>query len=160
MSRKIASMGLLTLVITMLMVLGGARRVPADNGCSNATLQGSYGVSATGTITAGPSAGPIAVVAVITYDGHGEFTLNQTQRLLVAGVATTLKVPFTGTYSVNADCTFSAVMTNALNGTISTSDGVIVDHGHGFFAVNTTAGAPNVISAMGRKQFPGNSGQE
>jgi hypothetical protein len=132
-----------------------ARRAPADNGCSNATLRGSYGVHATGTLTAGPSAGPLAVVAVITFDGNGQLTLLQTQRLLVAGVPTTLKVPFTGTYSVNADCTFSTEMTNTLNGTISTTEAVIVDHAREYFALNTTAGAPNVVSAVARKQFPG-----
>jgi len=48
-------------------------------------------------------------------------------------------------------------MTNTLNGTISTTEAVIVDHAREFFALNTTAGAPIVVSAVARKQFPGES---
>lgn len=157
MRKKIASTGPLALVIAMLLLLGTARRVPADNGCSNETLQGSYGVYFTGTLTAGPSAGPIAGIAVATYDGNGQVTLVQTQRLLVSGTPTTLHVPFTGTYTVNADCTTSGVLTNTLTGAIGTTEGVIVDHGRELYALNTTAGAPVVVSAISRKQFPRNS---
>jgi uncharacterized membrane protein len=156
MTKKIASTVLLTLAVAILLH-GSARRAPAHDGCSNATLEGTYGVQFTGTLTAGPSAGPIAGISIITFDGNGQFTLLQTQRLLIAGIATTVKVPFTGTYSVNPDCTQSSVLTNTLTGAISTSEGVIVDHGRGFFALNTTAGAPAVTTAVGRKQFPGNS---
>jgi len=154
MRTRITSTGLLILAIVMLTVFGNARQAPADNGCSNATLRGSYGLEGTGTLTGGPFAGPIALVGVITFDGNGRFTQHQTQRLLVAGVPTTLKVPFIGTYTVNADCTFSLEQTNTLNGTIATVEAVIVDHGREYVGLNTTAGSPNVVSAVAHKQFP------
>ena len=72
MKRMIASMTLLTLSITVLFVLGTARKATAQRqgGCSNATLLGGYGIHATGVALSGPLTGPIAIVGLFTYDGR------------------------------------------------------------------------------------------
>jgi hypothetical protein len=67
-------------------VFGNGRTVRANGGCSNASLQGSYGIQATGGADIGPIAvGPpwpsIAFVGVLTFDGKGQFAGNLTLRL-------------------------------------------------------------------------------
>src|SRR6476661_5822949 len=70
-----------------------------DNGqCSNATLKGSYGLHATGTIT---GVGDFAAVGQFTFDGNG----NLTGKLFVRVAGNNMEPPaFTGTYSVSPDC--------------------------------------------------------
>jgi hypothetical protein len=146
----------LVVVIAGVLVVGKVAPVRAKSGCTNASLQGSYGIHATGTFTAGPNAGPAAFVGVLTFDGLGQLTLSLTQRLSSAtGPITLTKVPFVGTYSVSADCTVEDVWHNMLNGTSSTHESIIIDNGRGFFILNTSTGAPNVVSGVGRKQFAG-----
>jgi len=154
---KIISVTLLTVGVSTLMVLGSPRNVRAKSGCSNATLQGSYGIHATGTALSGPSAGPIGIVGVITYDGQGQLSATLTQRVNGAGGPTTLSnVPYIGNYSVNPDCTVEDIWHNLSNGTSSVHESAIVDHGRGYFIINTTAG-PTVVTGEARKQFPGES---
>ena len=156
MKKKLASSVLLVLSLVVLMVLGAPSKIPAKSGCSNASLQGSYGIHATGMNTGGPLAGPLAIVGIITFDGNGLLTLSLTQRLNSAsGPMTLFKVPFNGTYIVNPDCTVEDVWNNLSNGTSSTHESIIVDKGQGLFILNTTAGALKVVSAVARKQFPG-----
>jgi len=68
-------------------------------------------------------------------------------------------VPYGGTYSVNADCSFEETWINLSVGGSSTHDGDIFDHGRGFFFVNITAGQPTVVSGEGLKEFPGQNDQ-
>jgi hypothetical protein len=157
MRTKITFATLMTVCVSALMVLGTSRSVRAKNGCSNATLQGSYGIQATGTALSGPTAGPIGIVGVISYDGQGQLTATLTQRVNSAAGPTTLsKIPYVGNYSVNPDCTVDDVWHNLSNGTSSVHESAIVDHGMGFFIINTTAG-PTVVTGQARKQFPGES---
>ena len=161
MKRTIASRTLLALSIGVLTTFGAARTAPAKSGCSNATLKGSYGLHATGTVLSGPLTGPLAFVGILTFDGAGQLTVSLSQRLSSGTSATTLiKVPFTGTYSVNADCTVEDMWTNTLNGTSSVHESVIVDRGQGLFILNTTIGAPNIVSAVVRKQFGGDDEED
>ena len=156
MKRTIASRTLLALLIGVLAILGTARRVPAKSGCSNATLKGSYALRGTGTFLSGPLSGPIAFVGILTYDGAGQLTGNLSLRTSSGPSAVNgIKAPYTGTYAVNADCTAEQTMTNTLTGISSTHELVIFDRGKGFFDLNTTTGAPNVISIVARKQFAG-----
>jgi len=151
--KKIVSMALLSLSTAFLIVLATPWKAPAKSGCSNASLQGSYGIHATGTLTGGPNAGPAAFVGVIAFDGMGQLTLSLTQRLnSVSGPITLAKVPLVGTYAVNADCTAEDVWHNLSNGTSSVHELIVVDNGRGFFILNTTVGGPNVVSGVGRKQ--------
>ena len=73
--------------------------VHAQSGCSNSSLRGSYGFQIRGTVI---GIGPIGGVALVTFDGGGNFT--QTDYVSVNGFITTNR-PGSGTYSVNADCT-------------------------------------------------------
>jgi hypothetical protein len=59
MKTKIASTILLAFSIAPLILLGTAPKLNAKAGCSNATLQGTYAVHATGTVLSGPTTGPI-----------------------------------------------------------------------------------------------------
>ena len=138
----------------VLVALGFPRSAPAKSGCSSATLRGRYGIEAAGTVASGPLAGPIAIVGVLTYDGIGAISGNLTQRVTTAtGPITLSKVPYAGTYIVNADCTVEDSITNLSNGTSSTHETIIVDGGRGFVILNTTTG-PTVVIGRGRKQFP------
>ncbi|PYP99615.1 MAG: hypothetical protein DMF82_24370 [Acidobacteria bacterium] len=61
---------------------------------------------------------------------------------------------------MNADCTVEDTWTNLLNGTSSVHESVIVDRGKGLFILNTTIGAPNIVSAVVRKQFGGDDDED
>src|SRR5882724_12056290 len=90
-----------------LFVLGIPPRAHADEhrGCSNASLQGSFGFTNTGTNIAlpPPLAGPIAQIGRQTFDGrgntHGTTTLSANGNIV--------RVTAQGTYQVNPDCTGS-----------------------------------------------------
>ncbi len=163
MNRRTVSMTLLAVSVVMLMVLVTFGHARATNGCSNASLKGSYGIHLTGGADAGPIAvGPpwpsVAFVGVLTFDGEGQFVGNLTLRLNTpSGPITQTKVPYTGTYTVNPDCTAEDTLTNMLTGGSNTHELVLFDKGQGFYILVTTAGAPPIVSGEGRKQFPGSS---
>jgi len=151
MSRTTATS--VTVVIATLGLIAATRNVPADDGCSNATLRGSYGLEASGTIASGPLAGPTALVGVLTYDGFGQASGTITQRVTTAtGPAT--RIPLAGTYIVNADCTAEDTVFNLVSGTSSVHEYSIVENGRIFNILNTTAG-PTVILGAGVRQFGG-----
>ena len=75
--------------------------------CSNHTLNGSYGFLLDGTDLA--SGLPFRGVVMQTYDGKGGIT--QVDHVVFAGSPPPVEwAPGTGTYSVNADCTGSALL--------------------------------------------------
>ena len=119
----------------------------AADHCSNATLNGSYGLRGTGTINGG---GNFAAIGLFHFDGKGHLTATLFVRL--NGVSITQAL--TGTYSVNQDCTVSDVWRTA-GGDISVHESVIVDDGRGYYILNVTAGDGSTISAEAKKQFPG-----
>jgi hypothetical protein len=111
-----------------------------DN-CSNATLKGSYGLHATGTII---GVGDFAAVGLFTFDGKGGLT----GKLFVRANGNNFAPPeFTGTYSVNPDCTVS----DSWGG--STHVSVIVNGGKEYFILNNTLGEGDTISGEAKKQF-------
>ena len=75
----------------------------------------------------------------------GAVTANVLQR--INGVTSPVNV--SGTYTVNADCS----VTDMLGG--STHFAEIFDHGNAFFILNTTVGAPNVVSGEAHRQSGG-----
>jgi hypothetical protein len=147
MKRKISSTILVVLLIALFIILGNGRKVPAKSGCSNSSLQGSYGLHATGTTPGGP----FAAVGVFSFDGAGNLTGTLFQRVTGSTSVETL----TGNYTVSPDCTVSDIWN--FPGGSSSHESVIVDGGRGYLILNTTAGAPNVVSGEARKQFPGHS---
>ena len=114
-----------------LVVLGLATGIQAQDKttCTNATLHGSYGLHATGTII---GVGDFAAVGRFTFDGNGHLT----GKLFVRVAGTNITPPaFTGTYSVAPDCTVTDSWGAPIN---STHVSVIVDDGKGYFILNNT----------------------
>src|ERR1700747_3470297 len=104
--------------------------------CSNATLHGSYGLHATGTVI---GVGDFAAVGRFTFDGAG----NLTGKLFVRIAGNNVEPPeFKGPYSVSPDCTVTDTWGAPIN---STHVSVIVDHGKGYVILNNTSGSGDTI---------------
>ena len=99
---------------------------PGNGGrCSNRTLKGGYGELLSGTIL---GYGPFTVVGVATFDGNGNWSRVETSNVNGQVFPETL----TGTYTVNSDCSGTALMTNG-----ESSAFVIVNEGRKIFAMGT-----------------------
>jgi hypothetical protein len=107
-------------------VISGTQRRMPPAGCSQETLKGTYGHFAHGFITLPnlPPRVPASDVGMFEADGWGTFFGNQTTS--VAG--TKLLNDYTATYTVNADCTVSATITN-LDGEVIHEFGTITGEG-------------------------------
>jgi hypothetical protein len=133
------NLGLTLVVLSFAIAMRAEDRV----GCSNATLHGSYGLHATGTV---PGGQPFAAVGRFTFDGAG----NLTGKLFVRVAGNNVEPPeFAGTYSVSPDCTVTDNWGPPIN---STHVAVIVDHGKGYVILSNTLGSGETISAEARKQ--------
>jgi len=105
-------------------------------GCSAATLKGTYALTFSGFFTRDPVPAainafiPVAGGGLVTFDGNGNLSASET--VSVGGLISPVNVP--GTYTVNSDCTGSLTTANAhLNL-------VIVRNGREILAVNTDQG--------------------
>ena len=97
-----------------------------DRGCSNRTLVGDYGFTIEGTILSANA--PIRGLALQHYDGRGRIT--QVDHTVFGGYPPAQDwTPGTGTYTVNSDCTGSAVINTPSNPGPVNLHFVIVDHG-------------------------------
>ncbi len=118
--------------------------------CSNATLQGSFGYTSTGTLLPSyvppPYAGPFAEVGRQTFDGKGKTDATGT---LSANGNIFSKVTFEGTYAVNPDCTGTMTLSSSLG--VSHADFVIDDDGTELRLIFTDSGV--VESRVYSKQF-------
>jgi len=120
--------------------------------CSNATLNGSYGLTASGTVI---GVGPVALVGVLEYDGKGNLT-GGTVFQKVNG--NNVEVTLTGTYTVDPSCIVFDTFLDS-NGRTSTHVSVIVDSGKEFYILNTTPPptvtppSGNVVVGVAKKQF-------
>jgi hypothetical protein len=112
----------------------------AEETCSNATLHGSYGLHATGSVI---GVGDFAAVGRFVFDGNGSLSATLYVRVNGNNVG---PLNFTGTYSVSPEC----IVTDRWGG--STHVSVIVDHGKGYFIVNNTPGEGDTISGEARRQ--------
>jgi len=152
MKRTIAPTTLVIIFATVF-VLGILPRAQAGEHreCSNASLQGSFGFSATGTLLAlpPPFAGPFAEIGRQTFDGNGNTDATAT---LSANGNIVKGVTVQGTYVVNPDCTGSMTIYILPFGTTADLDFVIDDDGEELRAVVTEAGA--IESRVYKKQFP------
>jgi hypothetical protein len=90
----------LSVVLVAASVPGAAASGPH---CSSKTATGSWGFTSTGSI---PVIGPVAAVGIFTADGSGNLSGSQTRSLAGAIADET----FTGTYTVNSDCTGTDVI--------------------------------------------------
>jgi hypothetical protein len=84
------------------LALGIAPNARADEGCSNATLKGTFVFKGVGFIVSPATvAGPFADVNTLTFDGNGAATGTG----IVSQNGNIVPVTETGTYKVNSDCT-------------------------------------------------------
>jgi hypothetical protein len=124
--------------------------------CSNATLQGSFGYTSTGTLLPSfvppPYAGPFAEVGRQTFDGKGKTDATAT----LSANGNIMKATIEGTYKVNPDCTGSNTLVSS-GGTFH-SDFVIDDEGAELRAISTDSGL--VESRVYKKQFRGDRKEE
>ena len=145
MKRNISQTTLAMIFLTILYVgLVPMARAQDEGGCSNASLQGSYGFQRQGF---NPAVGHVGGIGVITFDGNGNLSGVQTNVAETTGVS---RNTFSGTYEVNPDCTGSAVSGS------TTVDFVIVSDKE-VFAITTTkdpAGAQRVVTWVLKKQLP------
>jgi hypothetical protein len=116
--------------------------------CSDASLKGTVAFSCSGTvgITSTSAGVPAAGAGIFTFDGKGGGSGTQT---VVADGAIFVGplAPFTGTYTVNPDCTASATFSPA--GAPMTHFDIAIFK-TGFFGVETDAGT--VVSCVQNKQ--------
>jgi hypothetical protein len=135
---------------TILLALAGVvflNAAHAKEQCSNAILNGTYSLYATGSIV---GVGPVGLVAVLKYDGRGTFSAIVFQKVNGNSVQFTL----TGTYSVDANCILTDQSVTS-TGQTGSHTAVIAAGGNEFYSLNTTAAPPNVIVGIAKKQFPG-----
>ena len=151
MKRTIAP-ATLVIVLATVFVLGILPRAQAGERkeCSDASLQGSFGFTSTGTLLAlpPPLAGPFAEIGRQTFDGRGNTHATAT----LSANGNILSVTAQGTYVVNPDCTGSLTLYVSPFGNTVNADFVIDDDGAEVRAIITDAGA--IESVVFKKQFP------
>jgi hypothetical protein len=114
--------------------------------CSNRTLFGNYGFTIEGTILA-PNF-QIRGLALQHYDGRGN--IKQVDHIVTEGMPPAEEwTPGTGTYTVNPDCTGSAVINSPSNPAPIALHFVIVNNGNEIRQVVDA----NAVVAVGKKVF-------
>ena len=126
--------------------------------CSNASLQGAYGQTITGTgrVVNPPSnsifvAGAIQQIvgiAIQVFDGKGNFTQTDNVKGIIDGII--LDRPGRGTYVVNPDCTGTQTVTPPGDVPQVITRFVLVDGGKGMLSV-VVSPLVNMTLATGRK---------
>ena len=96
--------------------MSAAAELEAQGRCTNATLEGAYGFVRTG----GTSAGPLAAVGVVTYDGAGSWVTTAT---ISRNGAYSFDAMSTGAYVVDADCTGKVLSNGQEIGLLDLVDG-------------------------------------
>ena len=109
--------------------------------CSLKSLKGCYGYSYTGT----SGSGPIAAVGPINFDGDG----NTSATYSVNSNGMNFQGSFTGTYTVNEDCTGAVTIHLPVLGISSNGRFVIVEEGKEALFMGTDAGV--TVTGVARK---------
>ena len=150
MKRTVAPKTLVAVFVTVF-ALGILPRAWAGDhrGCSDASLQGSFGFTSTGALLAlgPPLDGPFTEIGRQTFDGRGNTYATAT----LSANGNIFRVTVQGTYVVNPDCAGSMTFSISPFGTTATADFVIDDDGAELRAIITDAGT--VESRVYRKQF-------
>jgi hypothetical protein len=146
-SVPIRARGTLCVIGLVAALAGGSALVRADDEdttsleaadtCSDASLHGSYGFNFHGVNLKpdGTRASEFAGVGVERFDGHGAITSG---RLIAAFGGQPAAPTFTGTYSLNADCTGTKTIT--INGQPSHYAIILVDRGRQIETATTDPG--------------------
>jgi len=141
--------------LLMLMMLSMFVVTSEVHACTKATAAGRWGFSTNGSI---PAIGPVAATGVFTQDGSGNITGTQT-RSLNGDIA---DETFTGTATVNADCTGTDTIQVFQGGVLvrtTTLHVVYDDKGREARAIFTSivlpdgTSLPSIITIEGRRLF-------
>ena len=139
------------IVFAAVFVLGILTWAEADEhrGCSNASLEGSFGFTSTGTSLAVPPpfAGPFGEIGRQTFDGRGNTEATAT----LSANGNIVRVTVQGTYVVNPDCTGSMTLYVFELGSSFNADFVIDDDGAELRVILTDPGS--VETRVYKKQF-------
>lgn len=134
-----SSIGLASALLIGIMSL--ATNAHADpKGCTSASLNGSFGFYRTGTT----SAGPLAALGILFFDGKG--TVSGSQSISRNGTFQFDIVVAPSPYIVNADCTGKLL---AADGVTEVGRIVVTDGGTGFYVLSESSG--NAVHGVGRK---------
>jgi hypothetical protein len=140
-----ASAALLVSVGVLLLLIAGAAPNTAASKpdafqCTDATIRGTWGSHMQGTSPVPPplGGGTQAVVGVVTrtYDGMGNFTQIDNIHGSVTGWVPNR--PGSGTYQVNADCTFATQFVPGPGAPVIEERGVIVELGNELHTATVT----------------------
>jgi hypothetical protein len=141
-----------------LSALSSLAHADEGGGCSDATLEGSFGFTMTGTVGLPSSPLLFADVGRQTFDGTGNTDVNS----IVSVNGTLFHSTLQGTYVVNQDCTGSFTLSGSsvpISGSGSTVNipptqhaFVIVGGGTEFDLIPENSGSVRV--GIGKKQFP------
>ncbi len=112
-----------------------------EDTCTLASLEGGWGFALSGTLLAGPA----AATGVLTVDGEGNFSGYDT----LSANGTILSEAFTGTVTVNPDCTTSATIVSSVVGEAH-FDGVLVAKKREILLIRRDPGT--VLFGSARKQ--------
>lgn len=146
--------GGLLLVGVAAFATGSRTSARGDEGCTNATLRGTYEFVAQGVFYAGPNGVPTiggtridaVSVGVASFDGNGKSSVSQTVSIggqISRGIgAHATAGPTAGTYEVRPDCTGSSASP------LGVYDFVIVDHGREFHSIAADSGLVIHIDAV------------
>ncbi|HZS08921.1 MAG TPA: hypothetical protein VFD58_29055 [Blastocatellia bacterium] len=113
--------------------LGNAFERARTRTCSPGTMEGRHGYTYSGTVI---GVGPVATAGPISFDGAGN--LHATYIVSINGVI--FEGEFTGTYTVNADCTGSVTLLLPRLGIELNGSFVIVNNGSETFFTGKDAG--------------------
>ena len=116
------------------------------NQCSNASLHGTFGLRATGNTTSG---GALIVLGRFTFDGQGTLTAKLYTR---TPTGSNVVDTYTGNYSLDSDCIITDFWRSDTSGSVTTHVSVLVNNGKGYYILNTTEGAPVIISGEATRQ--------
>lgn len=131
-------------ILPLAAFIGFASILPAaEKGCSNGSLQGSFGYTVTGYA---PGNVPFAAVGRILFNGSGQVT---TTRTLSNGGTIVRGDTGSGTYTLNADCTGTFTIVASGLGQLQV-DIVVDNEGDQFRGIVTNPGF--VLTLEGRKQ--------
>ena len=132
-----------TLAVILFAVLVGMAATANASSCSLARVAGNFGYTTTGSI---PTLGPFAAVGHVTFDATGHFDGAQTTSF----AGTLFDETVSGTFTVNSDCTGTAVVNVYHSGVLfrtTNLDLVWVSNRNQIRAIFRTAGTAITIEA-------------
>jgi hypothetical protein len=155
--------GLATILVVFVatfaaLALRPVAKVKAGQGCSNATLRGSYGVVAQGFLGGTPGYTELYLPAnftmLATFNGKGSFSGSSLNVFVAGNPSPHNPASFTGgTYTVNSDCTctFTTPTLDAFDATI-TAYGIVVDTGGDELAGSAYSSNDNITGTFDAKR--------